>query len=256
MRVPVPVGCACKRSARGARIRAPRRSAIPAHQSSAAAARSARAPRAPRSAVDQLIYIYTFIYYTGGLLYIVRGTTFDGKRGTTFDTVARGIRWYHLRGPVRRAIRPAARGASWPVAAVMPASAPHRRLRAVAFGSVLSAAVALLLPATSAWPLFFNGSGTTQLSSAFGADVLLSPSTGASARAAPHLRTACGTPCRATTADASRPQAPPPPGAWWPTAWCWPRRRVARMREPVRQALTLLPPHVRITRACSWAARR
>jgi hypothetical protein len=46
-------------------------------------------------------------------------------------------------------------------------------------------------PPASSWPLFFNGSGTTQLSSAFGADVLLSPSsTGAAARAAPALRIA------------------------------------------------------------------
>ena len=58
----------------------------------------------------------------------------------------------------------------------MRTAVPQRRLR----GTQSTAFVlATLLQSMHAWPLFYNGSGTTQLSSAFGADVLLSPSTGA-----------------------------------------------------------------------------
>ena len=63
------------------------------------------------------------------------------------------------------------------------APAPRRGARAVPAALVLALAATLVppLPRASAWPLFYNGSGTTQLSSAFGGDVLLSPSTGACA---------------------------------------------------------------------------
>ena len=61
-------------------------------------------------------------------------------------------------------------------AGCMRGAAPRRRLRGT---QSIAFVLALLLQSARAWPLFFNGSGTTQLSSAFGGDVLLSPSTGA-----------------------------------------------------------------------------
>ena len=79
---------------------------------------------------------------------------------------------------VRR--RPAAVRVSVARRGRMPPSAQQRRLRAAWSGPILVAVT--LLPSAAAWPLFFNGSGTAQLSSAFGADVLLSPSTGADAQ--------------------------------------------------------------------------
>jgi hypothetical protein len=165
-----------------------------------------------------------------------------------------------------RAFRPTARCGPWPVAAIMPASAPQRRLRASASGPLIVAALALLLPPACAWPLFFNGSGTTQLSSAFGADVLLSPSTGAAARAAPHLRAAGagGAPSRRTLGRGltlphrrrrrlrfhHRARGGQRRGAGYAGA------SRARTSRCVRRCADAACPHRTVTRACSWAARR